>query len=54
MKCNHDKKIGEACTGNKEYVPNLRLAIHGHSLGLVLSEKTILGLTFVLISFWAM
>jgi hypothetical protein len=20
MKCNHDKKIGEACTGNKEYV----------------------------------
>jgi hypothetical protein len=54
LKCNHDKKIGEACTGNKEYVSNFRLASHGLNLELVLSEKTIPGATLVLISFWAM
>jgi hypothetical protein len=43
MKCNHDKKIGEACTGNKEYVPNFRLASHAHYLEPDVLEQTILG-----------
>jgi hypothetical protein len=42
MKCNHDKKIGEACTGNKEYVPNFRHTSYGRNSELVLSEKTII------------